>query len=141
MSRQILNRQLFSVHLVTLPQIGPYHIDMIMIMIMISIIIIIINIIHLVTLSPKPAQTPTPSSSNLTITASAAISHSSIFEICKISTVNMQNIYYKYAKYLLQICKRFITNMQNILHKRLQSHHYCLCHHCSFNGKVIHSSI
>ena len=41
--------------------------------------------LHLVTLSPKPAQTPTPNSSNLTITASADISHSHIFENCKIS--------------------------------------------------------
>ena len=80
---------------------------------MISIMIIIINIIHLVTLSPKPAQTPTPSSSNLTITASAAISHSHIFEICKISSLNMQNI----------------------LFKLLQSYH-------NFpNGKEIHASI
>ena len=90
-----------------------------MIIIMISIIIIIVNHIHLVTLSPKPAQTPTPSSSNLTITASAAISHSSIFEMFKI----------------------FTLNMQNILLKRLQSHHYCLCHYCSCNGNVIHSSL
>ena len=56
-----------------------------MIMIMILIIIIIVNHIHLVTLSPNPAQTPTPNSSNLTITASADISHSHIFENCKIS--------------------------------------------------------
>ena len=59
---------------------------------MILIIIIIVNHIHLVTLSPNPAQTPTPNSSNLTITASAAISHSNIFEICKIFSLNMKNI-------------------------------------------------
>ena len=88
---------------------------------MILIIIIIVNHIHLVTLSPKPAQTPTPNSSNLTITASAAISHSHIFEICKISSLNMKNILFNLLHFTI-IAPSTIPHTIN-------------------NGKKIHSSI